>query len=104
MSRSILDDVRWLLKDSPAPQGDKEGQDPWFGPVRHASDYFPTICEAAIYLIKNGLAYVDDLTPGWTSCLVYCNLSDTTTYVTEMFNIFYQKNQFVSKMIKAFTF
>ena len=65
-SRSILDDVRWLLKDSSVPSGDKEAQnqDPWFGPVRHASDYFPTIYEAAVYLIKNGLAYVDDLTPG----------------------------------------
>lgn len=68
MSRSILDDVRWLLREPSAsasdPQGAKEDKDPWYGPVRHASDYFPTIYEAAIYLIKNGLAYVDDLTPG----------------------------------------
>ena len=67
LSRSILDDVRWLLKDSSVPKGDQGDQDPWFGPVRHASDYFPTIYEAAIYLIKNGLAYVDDLSPGRTT-------------------------------------
>lgn len=64
LSRSILDDVRWLLREPSASPSTSEAKDPWFGPVRHASDYFPTICEAAIYLIKNGLAYVDDLTPG----------------------------------------
>ena len=64
--RSILDDVRWLLGDSVHPQdpADPKTLDPWFGPVRHASDYFHTIHEAAVYLIKEGLAYVDDLTPG----------------------------------------
>jgi hypothetical protein len=66
LHRSILDDVRWLLGDSVHPQSPSDPQtlDPWFGPVRHASDYFHTIHEAAVYLIKNGLAYVDDLTPG----------------------------------------
>jgi glutamyl/glutaminyl-tRNA synthetase len=65
-SRSILDDVRWLLGDSVHTQNPSDPQtlDPWFGPVRHASDYFHTIHEAAVYLIKSGLAYVDDLTPG----------------------------------------
>lgn len=55
--RSILDDVRWLVTgkvDSDPP--------PWNGSVRHASDYFQACYDGAIYLIKNGLAYVDDLT------------------------------------------
>lgn len=30
--------------------------------VRHASDYFDTFYEAAVYLIKKGLAYVEELT------------------------------------------
>ena len=56
---AILDDVRWLVAGSthhatPAP---------WDGSVRHASDYFPVILEAATYLIKQGKAYVDDLSP-----------------------------------------
>ena len=73
--RSILDDVRWLLGDSVHPQDPSNPQtlDPWFGPVRHASDYFHTIHEAAVYLIKNGLAYVDDLSPGaWRSFSIRC--------------------------------
>ena len=59
---AILDDVRWLVAGSthhavsPAP-------DPWDGSVRHASDYFPVTLEAATYLIKQGKAYVDDLSP-----------------------------------------
>lgn len=32
---------------------------PWNGPIRFASDYFPQMYEAARYLIKQGLAYVD---------------------------------------------
>ena len=55
---AILDDVRWLVssdtKASPAP---------WSGEVRHASDYFQTIYDAALHLLRKGLAYVDDLTP-----------------------------------------
>jgi glutaminyl-tRNA synthetase len=56
---AILDDVRWLVagattQASPAP---------WDGAVRHASDYFPVIFEAATFLIKQGKAYVDDLSP-----------------------------------------
>jgi len=56
--KSILEDVKWLTSDEEA-----ENSTPWFGPVRHASDYFDTLYHAAIYLVKNGLAYVDDLTP-----------------------------------------
>jgi len=59
--RSILDDVRWLVGGS---NGSEENAPaPWFGPVRHASDYFQTLYDGAEYLIQKGLAYVDDLTP-----------------------------------------
>jgi hypothetical protein len=54
---SILQDVRWLVSTD-------EKKEPWEGPIRHASDYFQIIYDAAVYLIKQGLAYVDDLTPG----------------------------------------
>jgi glutaminyl-tRNA synthetase len=57
--RSILQDVRWLVTGSL----DEQRSPPWDGEVRHASDYFPVIYEAARYLIEKGLAYVDDLTP-----------------------------------------
>ena len=53
---SILADVRWLVGNS--------ASDPWEGPVRHASDYFQTLYDSAVFLIKNGLAYVDNLSPG----------------------------------------
>ena len=59
--------MRWLLKDSPSensPEAKEDSSDPWFGPVRHASDYFHTINKAAVYLIEHDLAYVDDLSPG----------------------------------------
>ena len=58
---SILEDVRWLVntEKSTGPEADR----PWEGDVRHASDYFPKIYEAAEYLIQQGLAYVDDSTP-----------------------------------------
>ena len=65
--RSILDDVRWLLMDPPSESSQEAKEvssDPWFGPVRHASDYFHTINKAAVYLIEHDLAYVDDLSPG----------------------------------------
>lgn len=52
---SILQDVRWLVG--------VDQNDPWHGPVRHASDYFGTIHDAAVFLIQQGLAYVDNLTP-----------------------------------------
>lgn len=56
---SILEDVKWLVT------GDLNPTDvPWYGNVRHASDYFQIIYDSAEYLIKNGLAYVDNLTPG----------------------------------------
>lgn len=57
--RSILADVKWLIKDDV-----EANPGPWDGEVRHASDYFQTCYDAAIFLIENGLAYVDDLTPG----------------------------------------
>ena len=45
---SIKADVEWLGAE-------------WNGDVLFASDYFPQMYEAAIRLIKNGKAYVDDL-------------------------------------------
>jgi glutaminyl-tRNA synthetase len=60
---SILQDVKWLVK------GDVDAKEvPWFGPVRHASDYFQTIYDSAEYLIKQGLAYVDELSAGNRVC------------------------------------
>ena len=59
--RSILDDVRWLVGESNSDNTD--GSAPWFGPVRHASDYFQTLYDGAEFLILQGLAYVDDLSP-----------------------------------------
>lgn len=53
---AILEDVRWLAG------GDVDVNAPWDGEVRHASDYFQVTLDAAIYLIKQGKAYVDDLT------------------------------------------
>ncbi|OOF46396.1 glutamine--tRNA ligase [Rodentibacter trehalosifermentans] len=47
---SIKEDVEWL--------GFK-----WAGKVHYASDYFDTLYEYAIELIKKGLAYVDELSP-----------------------------------------
>jgi glutaminyl-tRNA synthetase len=62
---SILQDVKWLVK------GDVDAKEmPWFGPVRHASDYFQTIYDSAEYLIKQGLAYVDELSAG--KCHAHC--------------------------------
>ena len=55
---SILEDVQWLVLGNTNPINP-----PWYGPVRHASDYFQTLYDAAIYMIEKGLAYVDDLTP-----------------------------------------
>jgi glutaminyl-tRNA synthetase len=57
---SILRDVRWLI------HGDFD-KDPWNGEIKHASDYFESIYQAAVYLIKSGLAYVDDLSQGTLS-------------------------------------
>jgi len=55
---SILEDVKWLLG------GSIESSVPWYGPVRHASDYFQTMYDAAEYLIAHDLAYVDHLSQG----------------------------------------
>jgi glutaminyl-tRNA synthetase len=46
---SIMEDVRWL--------GFR-----WDGEPRYASDYFETLYEYAVHLIREGLAYVDSLT------------------------------------------
>lgn len=57
--RSILDDVRWLVGGG--EEKEKDGE-PWFGAVRHASDYFQKLYDGAEYMIQQGKAYVDDLT------------------------------------------
>jgi glutamyl/glutaminyl-tRNA synthetase len=63
--QSILEDVRWIQQglepfdDAPAQEGENVG--PWFGDVRKTSDYFQLIYDAAIYLIENGEAFVDEL-------------------------------------------
>ena len=49
-AQSIQDDVRWLGFQ-------------WNGEVRWASDYFEQLYQYAVELIKQGKAYVDDLTP-----------------------------------------
>ena len=49
-AQSIQDDVRWLGFQ-------------WDGEVRWASDYFEQLYQYAVELIKQGKAYVDDLTP-----------------------------------------
>lgn len=45
---SIIDDIKWLGVD-------------WEDRLFHASDYFPQLYEWALQLIKDGKAYVDDL-------------------------------------------
>ena len=50
---SILEDVRWLRK--------ADSNDPWEGDVRLTSNYFDTIFDAVVSLIKSGDAYVDSL-------------------------------------------
>lgn len=45
---SIIDTVKWLG---------------WKGDIYYASDYFDTMYECAVKLIKKGKAYVDDITP-----------------------------------------
>ena len=57
--RSILDDVRWLITGNT-----KAEIAPWNGDIRHASDYFQTIYDAAEFLISKNLAYIDELSPG----------------------------------------
>lgn len=47
---AIKEDVRWLGFE-------------WHGEVRYASDYFEQLYQWAIYLIKEGKAYVCDLSP-----------------------------------------
>jgi len=56
---SILADVRWLLAGRPGVSVD--GEDPWFGPVRHTSDYLDLLYACALELIAQGHAYVDFL-------------------------------------------
>jgi glutaminyl-tRNA synthetase len=45
---SIMEDVRWLGFE-------------WHGEPRYASDYFETLYEYAVHLIRAGMAYVDSL-------------------------------------------
>jgi len=47
---SIMEDVRWLGFN-------------WKGDVKYASDYFDQLYEWAVKLIKDGKAYVDELSP-----------------------------------------
>ncbi|MBB3140812.1 glutamine--tRNA ligase/YqeY domain fusion protein [Halomonas organivorans] len=47
---AIKEDVSWLGYE-------------WAGPVRFASDYFDTLYEWAQHLVREGKAYVDDLSP-----------------------------------------
>jgi glutaminyl-tRNA synthetase len=62
---AILRDVKWLTTGEVSPSVDETAQkNPWNGEVRHASDYFQAIYDAAMYLVKTGMAYVDDSTPG----------------------------------------
>jgi hypothetical protein len=70
--QSILEDVRWIQQGlEPFPciyddDADKkethEDFGPWYGNVRKTSDYFQLIHDAAVYLIKTGDAFVDELT------------------------------------------
>jgi glutaminyl-tRNA synthetase len=65
---SILKDVKWLASGIV-----DNGQGvPWNGKVRHASDYFQAIYDAAMYLVSVGKAYVDDSTPGGTCARLLC--------------------------------
>ena len=61
---SILEDVRWIQQGlepfTADDDTDKEG--PWYGNVRKTSDYFQLIYDAAVYLIKTGDAFIDELT------------------------------------------
>ena len=54
---AILEDVRWLVGEATGPQ--TGNRDPWYGNVRHASDYFDVIYAAAKALVARGDAYVD---------------------------------------------
>ncbi len=47
---AIQEDIRWLGFH-------------WDGPVRYASDYFGTLYDYALHLIREGLAYVCELSP-----------------------------------------
>lgn len=62
--QSILEDVRWIQQGlEPFAAGDETDRDgPWYGDVRKTSDYFQLIYDAAVYLIKTGDAFVDELT------------------------------------------
>lgn len=62
--QSILEDVRWIQQGlEPFTAGDDTDKDgPWYGDVRKTSDYFQLIYDAAVYLIKTGDAFIDELT------------------------------------------
>jgi glutaminyl-tRNA synthetase len=64
---SILEDVLWIQSglfesDTDSSDSDSKDQHPWEGKVRKTSDYFETIYECAVALVKSGDAYVDSLT------------------------------------------
>ena len=60
--QSIMDDVKWMI--SGTTMNDKTQIPPWTnGNALHASDYFDTIYESAKYLLENGRAYIDELSP-----------------------------------------
>jgi glutaminyl-tRNA synthetase len=55
--QSILEDVKWIQSGLDWVEKDH----PWKGSVRKTSDYFDTIFDCAVALIKSGDAYVDSL-------------------------------------------
>ena len=65
--KSILEDVTWIQRGLPPFESSHEDQvksdevGPWYGPVHKTSDYFQLIYDTAIYLIKTGDAFVDEL-------------------------------------------
>jgi len=71
--RSILADVKWLMSSASAAAaaaGAASGAEssygevvPWNGDVKHTSDYFELLYEAAVFLIREGKAYIDFLSP-----------------------------------------
>ena len=60
---SILEDVTWLMSSTTTNDATATASQPvpWDGAVRHSSDYFDLLYECAVYLIKEGKAYVESL-------------------------------------------
>jgi len=59
--QSILEDVRWIQQGLYDDTDDLETSVPWEGSPKKTSDYFDTIYDCAVALIKSGDAYVDSL-------------------------------------------